>query len=90
MTEFKTNEIYEFISVEKRYGELMDKIDNACKIFCDRNLQYHYCGWGFNERKTLIEITYSYTKHCEENFGSETVSFDEIINIMNENKAQTK
>lgn len=90
MTEFKTNEIYEFIAVEKRYDELLKNIDNACRTFCERNIQKEYSGWDFNERHTLIEITYSYVEHCEIQFGYEYVSFDELISIMNENKAQTK
>lgn len=96
MTEFKTNEIYEFIAVEKRYDELLTKIDNACRTFCERNIQkgdgemFNYSGWDFNERYTLIEITYSYTEHCEIRFGYEYVSFEEIISIMNENEPKIK
>lgn len=87
---FKTNEIYEFIAVEQRYDELIKKIDNACKVFCDRNFQTKYCGWNFNDRKTLIEITHSYTKHGEEQYDYVFASFDEILSIMNENEPQVK
>ena len=90
MIDFKTNEIYEFIAVEKRYNELGTKIENACQKFCEKNIQRKYLGWGFNDRQTLIEITYSYVKHGEEVVDYESVSFDEIINIINEDSTQIK
>lgn len=90
MNDFKTNEIYEFIYVEKRYDELMSKIENACKTFCERNLTGEYSGWNFNSRKTLIEITYIYVENAEQMYGHEQVSFDEIVKIINEDNIQIK
>lgn len=79
-----------FLIVEKEYEELKEQIDSACKKFCDRSIAKKYEGWGFNQRKSLIIITYSFVKHGETEYGSEYVSFGEIEKIISENEPKIK
>lgn len=83
---FNTNigKIEKFINVEQEYRELFNQIDSACRQFCSEKIDGCYVGWGFNDRKTIIIITYSYTKNGEAKIESEYVSFNEIENILRE------
>lgn len=76
--------IENFIIIEREYDELINQIDYACRQFCSEKIDGCYEGWCFNDRNTIIIITYSYTKHGETKYESEYVSFNEIENILRE------
>lgn len=82
--------IENFINIEREYDELLNQIDSACRQFCSEKIDGCYEGWGFNDRKTIIIISYSYTKHGEKKYESEYVSFNEIENILREGEPKNR
>ena len=86
------NDIQRFNHLKKQVDELKGIITNACTSFIERHYpSATFVEWKFNERQTLIVITYidedpdkterSYKMH---------VSFDEIQTIIDENKPKIK
>ena len=86
------NDIQRYDALKKNVDELNSFITNACRTFIERHYPSATCvDWGFNDRKTLLVITYvDADKDNVDHSYKIHVSFDEIQTIIDENKPKIK
>lgn len=86
------NDIQRYDALKKHVDELNSIITNACRTFIERHYPSATCvDWGFNDRKTLLVITYvDADKDNVDHSYKIHVSFDEIQTIIDENKPKIK
>lgn len=90
----KINDIQRYSALSEQVAELAKSITSACEIFIEREISDQsakYRSWMLNERKTLLIIEYSYlNEYNDTEFERINCSFDEIQNIIDENKPKIK
>lgn len=86
------NDIQRYEALKKQVDELNNTITNACRAFIERHYPSATCvDWGFNDRKTLMVITYvDADKDNVDRSYKIHVSFDEIQTIIDENEPKIK